>query len=132
MRITHEADYAIRIVCYLMHKKGIISAKEIAQENGVTLRFTLKILRRLGIAEIVKSHKGVNGGYELFDSDRRISFGEVIEAIDGPININHCLGCEFICTRVDDIEECSIRKKFTQVNNTLKEDLYNIQIDEVE
>ncbi len=132
MRITHEADYAIRIVCYLINKKGIIGAKEISAQSGVTLRFTLKILRKLGLSEIVKSHKGVNGGYEMVDPTRCISFGEVIEAIDGPININHCLGCEFVCTRVDDIEKCSIRKKFEEVNNTLREDLYKIRIDEVE
>ncbi len=132
MRITQEADYAIRIIWYLKNNNGIIGAKEIAEKNGVSLRFTLKILRKLGIKKLVKSRKGVNGGYELVNPKITISFGEVIEAIDGPIYINHCLGCQYACTRVDDIECCSFRKQFNKVNNTLRSDLYKIHIDEVE
>ncbi len=132
MRITHEADYAIRIICYLSKSTGIVGAKEIAENNGISLKFALKILRKLIIAEIVKSYKGVNGGYELTVPTEEISFGRIIEVIDGPIIINHCLGCEFACTRVDDRDKCSIRKRFTEVNNTLRENLYKIRIDEVE
>ncbi len=131
MRITHEADYAIRIVYYLSKNKGIIGAKEIADKNGVSLRFALKILRKLILAEIVKSYKGVNGGYELAVEPSEISFGQIIEIIDGTIEINHCLSGEFDCTRVSNKESCSIRDMFHYVNNTLREDLYKIRITEV-
>ncbi len=131
MRITHEADYAIRILSYLSGSDGIIGAKEIAQQCGVSLKFTLKILRKLSMAGIVSSQKGVNGGFKLVTPSQDISFGQVIEAIDGPIAINHCLSCDFDCTRVDDKLDCSIRKKFLNVNRSLREDLYKIYIDEI-
>ncbi len=132
MRITHEADYAIRIMYHLSKSGKIISAKELSEKSGVTLRFTLKILRKLSMADMVKSHKGVNGGYELCVSSNEISFGSIIEIIDGPIRINHCLGDGFGCTRVDDKTCCSIRNIFQKVNDTLKKDLYKIRIDDVE
>ncbi len=131
MRITHEADYAIRILSYLSNSDGITGAKEIAQQCGVSLKFTLKILRKLAMAGIVSSQKGVNGGFRLILPPQNISFGQVIEAIDGPIAINHCLGCDFDCTRVDDKQDCSIRKKFLNVNRSLREDLYKIHFDEI-
>ncbi len=130
MRITHEADYAIRIVSYLSRHDGIIGAKQIALKCGVSLKFTLKILRKLAGDNIVTSHKGVYGGYEIIAQKHELSFGRIIEAIDGPIEINHCLGCDFECTRVNDKENCTIRKKFLSVNTSLKDELYKQLIDE--
>ncbi len=132
MRITHEADYAIRIMYHLTKAKRVVSAKELSEKSGVTLRFTLKILRKLSAAGVVKSYKGVNGGYELCIASQKLSFGNVIEIIDGPIKINHCLGDGFGCTRVDNKECCPIRQIFQKVNDTLKEDLYKILIEDVE
>ncbi len=131
MRITHEADYALRILSYLAKNKGIINAKQIAERCGISLNFTLKILNKLVAEELVCSHKGVNGGFELNVLPQNISFGQVIEAIDGPIEINHCLGCDFECTRVRDRKSCSMRKKFLHVNQSLKEELYKLRIEEI-
>ena len=61
MRITHEADYAIRVACCLAFSGEKIGAKQISESTGVTLRFALKILRKLIQADIVKSFKGANG-----------------------------------------------------------------------
>ena len=47
MHITLESDYAVRIVYCLARQGGRMDAKKIAEETGVTLRFSLKILRKL-------------------------------------------------------------------------------------
>ena len=59
MRITLEADYAVRIVDCLSLSGRRLDARSISEKTGVTLRFTLKILRKLGMAKIVRSYKGV-------------------------------------------------------------------------
>ena len=46
MHITLESDYAVRIVSRLARQGGRMDAKRIAEETGVTLRFSLKILRK--------------------------------------------------------------------------------------
>mgnify|MGYP002552668825 CR=1 FL=1 len=91
MRITHEADYAIRVAYCLALAGEKQCAKDISEATGVTLRFALKILRKLTQSGITKSYKGVAGGYELNHSPSEISLGAIIECIDGPIAINHCL-----------------------------------------
>ena len=47
MHITLEADYAIRIVQVLAQNQRRLDAKTISEMTGVTLRFSLKILRKL-------------------------------------------------------------------------------------
>ncbi|MBQ3865445.1 MAG: Rrf2 family transcriptional regulator, partial [Clostridia bacterium] len=64
MRITNEADYALRFILVLSDGSQK-SAKIISEETGVTLRFALKILRKLSLAEIVGSQQGATGGYFL-------------------------------------------------------------------
>ena len=44
MRITHEADYAVRIVYVLAKENKMLPARDISERSGVTLRFALKIL----------------------------------------------------------------------------------------
>ncbi len=129
MRITHEADYAIRVAHCLACSNDKISAKQISESTGVTLRFALKILRKLIQADIVKSFKGVSGGYMLNRSPADISFGEIIEAIDGRIAINHCLTGEFEGTRVAQKKQCDFRKVFVAVNQQLRDELYSITLD---
>lgn len=130
MRITHEADYAIRVAYCLAVSGNKLSAKEIAEAAGVTLRFTLKILRKLIQFGIVKSFKGVSGGYILNREPKDISFGQIIECIDGPIAINHCLTNEFDCTRVAQKSKCDFRKIFGSVNTRLRQDLYAVTLDQ--
>ena len=65
MKITREADYALRIIAMLADENRQIEAKAIAEKNDIPYRFTLKILRKIVQAGIIKSYRGVNGGYVL-------------------------------------------------------------------
>ncbi len=130
MRITHEADYAIRVTYCLAEHGGKMGAKEISEETGVTLRFALKILRKLIGSGIVRSYKGAAGGYELAKPAREITIGELIECIDGVIAINHCLCNEFDCTRIEHKSECAIRHAFGRVNAMIRDELYAIPLDQ--
>ena len=92
MHITLEADYAIRIVQVLAQNQRRLDAKTISEMTGVTLRFSLKILRKLVAAGIIKSFKGTQGGYEIGRELDHISLGEVIETIEGrytPVSYTH-------------------------------------------
>ena len=127
MRITHEADYAVRIVYVLMQSdERCVAASKLAEGSGVTLRFTLKILRKLAGSGIVTAQKGVNGGYALAMDPADISLGLIIESIDGPFELNHCLSDDFDCTRVKDKKFCQFHHIFDSLNAKLKAELYGI------
>ncbi len=126
MRITLEADYAVRIVQCLADYGARLGAGSIAERTGVSLRFALKILRRLASAGVVRSFKGAGGGYILAKRAEDITLREVIETIEGPIVISRCQCEDYVCDHPDDyacyyqkiFEEAAqmIREKFDKVN----------------
>lgn len=65
MHINLESDYAVRIVYCLARFGQKMDAQRIAEETGVSQRFTLKIMRKLVTAGLVTSFKGAHGGYTL-------------------------------------------------------------------
>jgi Rrf2 family protein len=123
MRVTQEADYAIRI-CLILDSIGEkTGAATIADIACITPKIALKVLRKLSAAGIVKSYKGVQGGYELTRSGDELRVIEIIELIDGPIKISKCLECEHECSRNPCKMDCKMHIAFDAVNQKLIENL---------
>ena len=99
MCLTLESDYAVRIIGCLSAENKRIDAKNISERTGVSLRFALKILRKLVSAGLVKSYKGMQGGYELAKAPSEITMLDVIETVEGSYYLNRCHEEEFVCTR---------------------------------
>lgn len=126
MYITLEADYAVRIVDCLARNAMRMDAKTLSAHTGVTLRFSLKILRKLVAEGLIRSYKGTQGGYELALPPEQISLGRVIETVEGPITISRCVGQgEFVCSRLENPEGyCRFNKTYAEVAEMVRERLY--------
>lgn len=121
MKITSETDYAIRIICLLTLRNEKVDSATISENTGVPIRFAHKILRTLIGANIVKSIKGVKGGYMLSKEPKDISLLDVIETIDGKIIINKCLADGFQCTnpKTKENQFCAINDLLSGINNDI-------------
>lgn len=132
MKITQESDYGFRVVLYLSNlgygKK--IEAKNIAKDQNVPLRFLLKLLRKLTQSGIVKSYRGVNGGYALNRTPENITLKNIIEAIDGPIYLNRCLYDPEHCN-ANRKGHCGIHNALSRVQNTLIKELESINFKDI-
>jgi Rrf2 family protein len=101
MQLTREADYGIRSILYLARQpyKKISFVTEIAEEYKIPRSFLAKILQKLVKAKIVRSYRGVKGGFSLARQAKDISVLDVLEAIEGKLALNICLSdrkkCEF-------------------------------------
>lgn len=122
MHITLEADYALRIVYCVAKANRRMDAKSISEATNVTLRFSLKILRKLVASGIIKSFKGTQGGYEIGRPLNQISLNDVIETIEGPYNLNRCTAGDFICSRQKDTP-CKFQKIFLEVSHDVRNKL---------
>lgn len=122
MYITLESDYAVRITsCLAVHNKRL-DAKTISSSTGVTLRFALKILRKLVAGGIVNSYKGTQGGYQLARNPSDISLKDVIEAIEGTYNFSRCLDDSYECTRgMSGI--CCYQRAFGEISDIVRKKL---------
>lgn len=129
MRITQEADYAIRIVNILLKDGGILSARAIAEAGGITPRFTLKILRKLSECGIVASQKGAHGGYKAALTPGEIPLGKVIECIDGPLQLVSCMNNDYSCTHPEEADACNIRHYLFSLTKMLRDEVYSVTMD---
>lgn len=129
MRITQEADYALRIAYTLAKNGGIMDANSIAEETGVTQRFALKILRKLSLGEMVESYKGAHGGYKFLKKPEATTMLNVIELIDGPMAISKCIHEEHECSM--DKTECIFHGIFSIINADVAKKLNNILISDL-
>lgn len=128
MRITQEADYAVRICRILDNAKEKTGAKEISEQAYITQKFALKILRKLVNAGIVTSHKGVYGGYTLTRDSNEVTLLDIFETIDGPVQITKCIDFEHMCSKNTDKSECKMHKIMCGINQNLKNDFGNITV----
>lgn len=128
MKITREADYALRIVAMIAEEGRQIEAKVIAEKNEIPYRFTLKILRKIVQSGIIKSYRGVNGGYVLNKAPSEITLKDVIEVIDGKIAINKCMEESGICKN-DGV--CRIQKQLYRVQTVLADELGKITFEDI-
>ncbi|MDA8078092.1 MAG: Rrf2 family transcriptional regulator [Nitrospiraceae bacterium] len=98
MQITRETDYAIRCVHYLTRTYGRVTmVDEIAKEMCIPKSFLAKIVQKLSKAGIVRSYRGVKGGFELSRHPGKITLLHVIEATQGPVAMNACAVDPQIC-----------------------------------
>ena len=104
---------------------------KVGDEVSVTLRFTLKILHKLVGSELVKSYKGVNGGYKLNVSPEKITLKSVIELIDGPIAISRCLESSEKCSMTADKTSCIYHHIFDKISMEVAKKLESITIADV-
>jgi Rrf2 family protein len=104
MQITRQADYAVRAVLYLsrLGPGERAATSTVAEEQRIPPSFLAKIISQLSIAGLLHTSRGARGGVTLARPAKEITLLDVIEAIDGPIMLNECVGDEGDCSFDDD------------------------------
>ena len=90
VRVSTRGDYACRALLSLaLHQEasGPTSVRDIAERTGLPQPYLEQILLALKGAGLVKSKRGVGGGYVLSRPASEIRLSEVISAVDGPITL---------------------------------------------
>ena len=92
LRITRAADYAVRAMLHVGSlPDGVVALKdEIAEAQQIPPSFTAKILRQLVKAGLLRSARGVNGGFALARTAAEINLLDIVEGIEGPIHLTDC------------------------------------------
>lgn len=91
MKITSLQEYGLRILLRLAEQSGDqpVRTRTIAKEEALSVDYVEKILTRLRRVKIVKSVRGLNGGYVLIRKPDRISLGEAMMALtEKPLQFN--------------------------------------------
>jgi Rrf2 family protein len=95
MQVSRRVDYALRAMIHLASEEQagrVCTIGEIAERERIPRQFLEKILQQLIRHGLVRSRRGAHGGYELGRGAEDMTFRDVIEAVEGPIALNACVG----------------------------------------
>jgi len=121
MEITRETDYAIRCVLYLSKKEEtIVMVDEISQAMSIPKSFLAKILQKLSKAAVVKSFRGVKGGFRLAKKPEQVNLLDIIEAIEGATAMNRCALDSAVCTFSN---TCTVHPVWVNLRNMVEDSL---------
>ncbi|MCL2866158.1 MAG: Rrf2 family transcriptional regulator [Clostridia bacterium] len=98
MRLSVKGKYALYAMHYLaLHAgKGTQPLRAIAK-TGIPDPYLEQILGSLRRAGLLKTSRGVLGGYELSKDPALITVGDIIEATEGPVSFSDCLSEQAPC-----------------------------------
>jgi len=93
MQISRKSDYALRAMVYIAawEDNKVCSINEIAEAEQVPREYLAKILKELSLQGFLHSYKGIHGGYRLAKDRPKITFLDIIEAMQGKIAVNDCI-----------------------------------------
>lgn len=89
MKISTKGRYGLTIMIELArkHGEGPISLKSIAEEHQLSPHYLEQLAAPLRNASLIKSVRGAYGGYKLTKAPAKITSGDIIRVLEGPISL---------------------------------------------
>jgi Rrf2 family transcriptional regulator, cysteine metabolism repressor len=123
MKISTKGRYGLTIMIELAkkHGEGPISLKSIAQTNDLSEHYLEQLIAPLRNAGLVKSIRGAYGGYILGNDPTKITSGDIIRVLEGPISI---------VEGIED-EEPAKRELWIRISEAVKDVLDNTNLEDL-
>jgi Rrf2 family protein len=118
LKINRKVEYALMALKYMSEKQndGLTTGREICQTFSIPFDTTSKVLQLMNQGEILKSVKGIKGGYSLNRPLNEISFSELTSLIEEKEFSNHCESESGNC---DYYQSCNIISPIEKLNRKL-------------
>jgi Rrf2 family protein len=120
--LSRKADYGVRAMMDIAKRPTTTRAvvAEIAERQNIPAFYLAKIVPRLARAGLVRTSLGAAGGIALALPAEEISLLQIIEAVDGPLELNLCSRDPQKCEHYATCSACETwRHAQAQLNQTL-------------
>ncbi len=130
MKISTKIRYGARAMLELAshYGEGPIELKEIAKKENISLKYLEQVINPLRTAGLVKSIRGSKGGYSLAKPPSEICLYDVVETLEGPLNLLECLRDPKVCQKVP---SCVTRDIWEEVSEAISKIFYSITLEEM-
>jgi Rrf2 family protein len=120
MQISRAGEYGVLGLLHLARQPAgqPVMIDAVSRDEGIPKSFLAKIFQDLAKVGLLRSQRGAGGGFILARSAEQISILEIIEAIDGRIALQRCLGDAPDCEKRDGCALCGL---FELAQDRLKE-----------
>jgi Rrf2 family transcriptional regulator, cysteine metabolism repressor len=101
MRVSTRTRYGLRLMLYLARSfnKGNVFLKDIAKEENISEKYLSLIIIPLRSAALVRSVRGARGGYSLTRNPSKIYISDIVEVLEGDLDLVECVKDESSCER---------------------------------
>jgi Rrf2 family protein len=130
MKISTKIRYGARAMLDLAshYGEGPIELKEIAKRENISLKYLEQVINPLRAAGLVKSIRGSKGGYSLAKPPSEICLYDVVEILEGPLNLLECLNDAKACQRV---QFCVTRDIWKEVSEAISKIFYAVTLEDM-
>ena len=104
----------LELACH--YGEGPIELREIAKREDISLKYLEQVIVPLRTAGLVKSARGSKGGYFLAKPPSEIYLNDLVETLDGPLNLIECLKDPKTCQKVP---SCTTRDIWQDVSEAI-------------
>jgi Rrf2 family protein len=126
MKFSTKSEYGLRALITLAkhQKEQPYSLAKIAQEQKISLAYLERLFAKLKKANLVKSEKGMKGGYSLGKPANRISVKDILIALEGKLSPYICSDLNNICK----VNFCSVKVVWQKLENSMNKTLESIKL----
>jgi len=120
MMFSRSAEYAVRAMVFLAEQPSgkLTGAREIADAQQIPAPFLWKILHNLARQRLIRSFKGVRGGYELARPADKIALEDIVDATDGSDIVSACI---LGLPECNEVNPCPLHNSWKEVRGHLTE-----------
>lgn len=130
MKISTKIRYGARAMLELAshYGEGPIELKEIAKKENISLKYLEQVINPLRAGGLVKAVRGSKGGYSLAKPPSEICLYNVVETLEGPLNLLECLGDPKACQRAP---SCVTRDIWKEVSDAISKIFYSVTLEDM-
>lgn len=94
MRVSTKGRYALRLMLDIARHSdgGFVPLRDIAQRQGISMKYLEQIVSQLCKAGYLKSVRGPQGGYKLARPEREYTAGDILRVTEGDLRPVTCAG----------------------------------------
>ena len=128
MQFNQATDYAFRVIMHLasLPEGTIVKNQIIADKQNIPVGFLQKVMRALTKGEVIKSYRGIDGGFALAKPPEDISLLDIITIMEGPVTLQRCLQNNNSCNKHCE-QECSVHAALAVIQTDFTEALGKVK-----
>ena len=131
VKISRKVEYALMALQHMRAQRPgqVVSAKDLCATYQVAFPILSKVLQNLAAAGVLRSAQGAHGGYRIARPLAEVTFGELAEAVVGPLQFSYCLHHDRV--RCQLAECCNVISPVVRLSNRIEELFYSMSLEEL-
>ena len=114
MKITTRFIYGLKFLEYLYNKNIPVKMADVSENLKISKKYLEKIVKQFTQNNVIKTHRGPQGGYALTDNFKKLSVYDVYKILEGDVEEGKCYESTFCLTF-----HCSIKDFLDELNQNI-------------